>query len=95
MLIKLKDNIQFQELEKLGFEYTTDDRWCGSDRVEKPRYEKEALITKDNKTFGYCYVDCETKELFFEAEWWYPLLEKIFEKELNELLESGMFIEVK
>ena len=34
-LYKVKETVDLKELEKFGFEYATDDRWCGTDEEMK------------------------------------------------------------
>lgn len=91
-LYKVKEAVDLKELEQFGFEYTTDDRWCGTDRDERPRYEKDGLIDDKGKCWGYCYVDIETRIIHFDSEWWYGVFDDYVEREMEPLIKAGLVV---
>ena len=93
-LYKVKEEVDLKELEQFGFEYTTDDKWCGTD-TEIPRYERDALIDKNGRSWGVCSVDAETRIVHFDTEYWYGQFDDYVEQEMKELLQAGIIEEVK
>lgn len=92
-LYKVKEHIDLKELEKFGFEFTTDDRWCGTD-AEIPRYEKDALIDDNGCSWGVCSIDEETRIVHFDTEWWYGVFDGYVERELEPLIKADLLEEV-
>ena len=90
---KVKETIDLKKLEKFGFEYATDDRWCGTDE-EIPRYEKDALIDDQGRSWGVCTVDLKTRIVHFDTEWWYGLFDDYVEREMKPLIKAGLIEEI-
>lgn len=90
-LYKVKEAVDLKELEQFGFEYTTDDRWCGTDR-EFPRYERDALIDDHGRSWGVCSVDLETRIVHFDSEWWYGVFDGYVEREMEPLIKAGLVV---
>ena len=92
-LYKVKETIDLKELEKFGFEYATDDRWCGSDEGI-PRQERYALVDDQGHSFGVCSVDLKTRMIHFDTEWWYDIFDSYVEEEMGLLIENGIVEEI-
>ena len=92
-LYKVKETIDLKELEKFGFEYTTDDRWCGTDE-EIPRYERDALVDDQGRSWGICSVDLKTRMIHFDTEWWYGSFDDYVEREMKPLIKAGLVEEI-
>lgn len=92
-LYKVKETIDLKELEKFGFEYATDDRWCGTDE-EIPRYEKDALVDDQGHSYGVCSVDLETRIVHFDTEWRYGSFDDYVEREIEPLIKAGLVEEI-
>ena len=90
-LYKVKEAVDLKELEKFGFEFTTDDRWCGTD-AEIPRYERDALIDDNGRSWGVCSVDEETRIVHFDTEWWYGVFDAYVEREMEPLIKAGLVV---
>ena len=90
-LYKVKEAVDLKELEQFGFEYTTDDRWCGTD-AEIPRYERDALIDDNGRSWGVCSVDLETRIVHFDTEWWYGQFDDYVEREMEPLIKAGLVV---
>ena len=89
-MLKIKDNVDLKELEKFGFKFTTDDRWCGSNRDERPRYEKDGIIDDKGRSWGYFYIEVETRMVYFETEWWYDIFDDYVDREIEPLIQAGL-----
>ena len=92
-LYKVKETIDLKELEKFGFEYATDDRWCGTDE-EIPRYERDALVDDQGHSWGVCSVDLKTRVVHFDIEWWYDSFDDYVEREMEPLIKAGLVEEI-
>ena len=92
-LYKVKETIDLKELEKFGFEYATDDRWCGTDE-EIPRYERDALVDDQGRSWGVCSVDLKTRIVHFDTEWWYGSFDDYAEREMEPLIKAGLIEEI-
>lgn len=90
-LYKVKEAVDLKELEQFGFEYTTDDRWCGTDS-EFPRYERDALIDDNGRSWGVCSVDLETRIVHFDTEWWYGQFDDYVEREMEPLIKAELVV---
>ena len=92
-LYKVKETIDLKELEKFGFGYATDDRWCGTDK-EIPRYERDALVDDQGSSWGVCTVDLKTRMIHFDTEWWYDSFDDYVEREMEPLIKAGLVEEI-
>ena len=92
-LYKVKETIDLKELEKFGFEYVTDDWWCGSD-AEIPRYERDALVDDQGRSWGICSVDLKTRMIHFDTEWWYDWFDDYVKREMEPLIKAGLVEEI-
>ena len=92
-LYKVRETIDLKELEKFGFEYATDDRWCGTDE-EIPRYERDALIDDQGRSWGACSADLKTRMIRFDTEWWYGSFDDYVEREMEPLIKAGLIEEI-
>ena len=90
---KVKETIDLKELEKFGFEYATDDCWCGTDE-EILRYEKDALVDDQGRSWGVCSVDFETRVVHFDTEWRYDSFYDYVEREIEPLIKAGLVEEI-
>ena len=90
---RVKETVDLKELEKFGFEYATDDRWCGTDE-EIPRYERDALIDDYGCSWGICSVDLKTRMIHFDTEWWYDIFDSYVEEEMGLLIKNGLVEEI-
>ena len=90
---RVKETVNLKELEKFGFEYTTDDRWCGTDE-ELPRYERDALVDDYGCSWGICSVDLKTRMIHFYTEWWYYFFDDYVEREMEPLIKAGLVEEI-
>ena len=90
---RVKETVNLKELEKFGFEYATDDRWCGSDEGI-PRYERDALVDDQGHSFGVCSVDLKTRMIHFDTEWWYDIFDSYVEREMEPLIKAGLIEEI-
>ena len=90
---RVKETVDLKELEKFGFEYATDDRWCGTDE-EIPRYEKDALIDDQGHSWGVCSADLKTRMICFDTEWWYGSFDDYVEREMEPLIKAGLIEEI-
>ena len=91
-LYKVKETIDLKELKKFGFEYVTDDWWCGTDKI--PRYERDALVDDYGQSFGVCSVDLKTRMIHFDTEWWYYWFDDYVEREMEPLIKAGLVEEI-
>ena len=89
---RVKETVNLKELEKFGFEYTTDDWWCGSDKI--PRYERDALVDDYGQSWGVCSVDLKTRMIHFDTEWWYYWFDDYVEREMEPLIKAGLVEEI-
>ena len=92
-LYKVKETTDLKELEKFGFEYATDDRWCGTDK-EIPRYERDTLVDDQGCSWGVCTVDLKTRMMHFDIECWYDIFDSYVEREMEPLIEAGLVEEI-
>ena len=89
---RIKETVNLKELEKFGFEYVTDDWWCGTDKI--PRYERDALVDDYGRSWGVCLVDLKTRMIHFDTEWWYYWFDDYVEREMEPLIKAGLVEEI-
>lgn len=84
--LKIKKDVELKQLEQIGFEYNGFGEWGES----FPHYKKDGLHF-DTGYYGVYIVDCETKTLDLEVEFYMGKSGRIqFAKEINEFVKAGI-----